>query len=132
MLEATREGLLRSAHDCAEGGLAVTLAECAFGTGGVGLAVDLTPVDASPAWTSVATLFSESASRVVVSVAREHVGALLDRATARGVPAREIGTTGTGRISVSINGQSAIDIAVSEAETIWDSALGKYFKQRAA
>ena len=33
----TREGLLRSAHDCAEGGLAVTLAECAFGTGGVGL-----------------------------------------------------------------------------------------------
>ncbi len=96
LLEAAREGLLRSAHDCAEGGLAVTLAECAFGTGGVGLAVDLTPVAASPAWMSVATLFSESASRVVVSVAREHVGALFDRATARGVPAREIGTTGTG------------------------------------
>ena len=70
-----------------------------------------------PAWTSVATLFSESASRVVVSVAREHVGALLDRARAFGVPAREIGTTGTGRINVSINGQSVIDIAVSEAET---------------
>ena len=50
------------------------------------------------------------------------VGALLARAKALGVPAREIGTTGTGRISVSINGRPAIDIAVSEAETIWDSA----------
>ena len=132
LIEVAREGLLRSAHDCAEGGLAVTLAECAFGTGGVGLTVDLTPVDAAAAWTSVATLFSESASRVVVSVAREHVGALLDRATARAVPARDIGITGTGRINVSINGQRVIDIAVSEAESIWDSALGKYFTQRAA
>jgi phosphoribosylformylglycinamidine synthase subunit PurL len=132
LIEGTREGLLRSAHDCAEGGVAVTLAECAFGTAGVGLTVDLTAVDASAAWTSVATLFSESASRVIVSVAREHVGDVLKRAAALGVPAREIGTTGTGRIHVSINGQSVIDIAVSEAESIWDSALGKYFKQRAA
>jgi phosphoribosylformylglycinamidine synthase len=132
LVAATREGLLRSAHDCAEGGLAVTLAECAFGTGGVGLTVDLPPVESSGAWISAATLFSESASRVVVAVAREHVDALLARASARGVPAREIGTTGSGRINVSINGQSVIDIAVSEAETIWDSALGKYFKQRAA
>jgi phosphoribosylformylglycinamidine (FGAM) synthase-like enzyme len=132
LLEAAREGLLRSAHDCAEGGLAVTLAECSFGTGGVGLTVDLTPAAASAAWTSVATLFSESASRVVVSVARKDVEALLDRAAARGVPARNIGTTGSGRINVSINGESAIDLAVSEAESTWDSALGKYFKQRAA
>ena len=132
-IERTREGLLRSAHDCAEGGLAVTLAECAFGTGGVGLTVDLTPVDASAAWTSVATLFSESASRVVVSVGtRARRRMCWSAPEALGVPAREIGTTGTGRINVSINGQSAIDIAVSEAESIWDSALGKYFKQRAA
>ena len=41
LVAAAREGLLRSAHDCAEGGLAVTLAECAFGTGGIGLKVDL-------------------------------------------------------------------------------------------
>ena len=37
LVSASREGLLTSAHDCAEGGLAVTLAECAFGTAGVGL-----------------------------------------------------------------------------------------------
>jgi hypothetical protein len=48
------------------------------------------------------------------------------------VPAREIGATGTGRIVVLINGRNVIDIGVDEAETIWDSALGQHFKQRAA
>jgi phosphoribosylformylglycinamidine synthase len=132
LVAGAREGFLRSAHDCAEGGLAVTLAECAFGTGGVGLSVDLPAVDAPDAWASAATLFSESASRVVVSVAREHLGALIARSNALGVPAREIGTTGGPSVSVSINGRTAIDIGVNEAETIWDTALGKYFKQRAA
>ena len=132
LVVVAREGLLRSAHDCAEGGVAVTLAECAFGTGGVGLRVDLPLVHAPRNWISAATLFSESASRVVVSVARESLGALLARAKALGVPAREIGTTGTPRISISIDGRLAIDVAVSEAETIWDTALEKFFKQRAA
>ncbi len=132
LVSATQEGLLKSAHDCAEGGLAVTLAECAFGTGGVGLSVGVPAVDAPAAWMSAATLFSESASRVVVSVGREKLEALMDRARVLGVPAREIGATGTGRISVSINGQNVIDVAVSEAETIWDGALETYFKQRAA
>jgi phosphoribosylformylglycinamidine synthase len=132
LVEAAREGFLRSAHDCAEGGVAVTLAECAFGTKGVGLTVDLPAVDSSGPWRSSATLFSESASRVVVSVAREHVGALLNRAKARGVPAREIGTTVAGRIHISVAGQTVIDIHVTEAETIWDGALEKYFKRQAA
>ena len=92
------------------------------------MTVDLPPVDASAAWTSVATLFSESASRVVVSVAREHVANVLERAGALGVPAREIGTTGTGRINVSINGQSVIDIAVSEAETHLGQRPGEVFQ----
>ena len=129
---SAREGLVRSAHDCAEGGLAVTLAECTFGTDGIGLDVDLRAVQAAAEWASATTLFSESASRAVVSVGGEHLAAFLAKATALGVPAREIGTTGTGRICVSINGRLAIDIAVSEAETIWDTALEKYFKQRAA
>jgi phosphoribosylformylglycinamidine synthase len=132
LVAAARESLIRSAHDCAEGGVAVTLAECAFGSGDIGLNVDVPAVDASREWGSTATLFSESASRVVVSVAPEHLAGFLQRAKNLGVPARDIGTTGGDRISVSINGQLAIDLALSEAETIWDSALEKYFKQRAA
>jgi phosphoribosylformylglycinamidine synthase subunit PurL len=132
LVSASREGLLQSAHDCAEGGLAVTLAECAFGTGGIGLTVDVPAVVAPAAWVPAATLFSETASRVVVSVGHEKLDALLDRARVFGVPARDIGATGTGRISVSIDGQPVIDIAVDDAETIWDSTLEKYFTQRAA
>jgi phosphoribosylformylglycinamidine synthase II len=133
VVAGAREGLLRSAHDCAEGGLSVALAECSFGTGGVGLNVDIpAAIDAPDAWSATSTLFSESASRIVVSVARGQLDAFLQRATAFGVPAREIGSTGTGRIRVSINGRSVIDIAVADAETIWDSALEKYFKSRAA
>jgi phosphoribosylformylglycinamidine synthase len=131
LVSAARDGLLHSAHDCAEGGLAVTLAECTFGTRGIGLTVNVPAVSASE-WTHTSTLFSESASRVVVSAAPQNLSALLDRAKALGVPAAQIGTTGSGRISVSINGSLAIDLAVSEAETIWDTALEKFFKQRAA
>ena len=132
LVAGTREGLIRSAHDCAEGGVAITLAECTFGTNGIGLSVDLEAVDAPSAWTSPSTLFSESASRVVVSVERGRLAELLARAKAFEVPAREIGTTGTGRIDVSINGSRVLDIAVNEAETAWDTALDRFFKQRAA
>jgi phosphoribosylformylglycinamidine synthase len=132
LVAGVRQGLIRSAHDCSEGGIAVTLAECAFGTGGIGLAVDLPAVDAPDGWAMTSTLFSESATRVVVSVAREQRAALLALARAFAVPAREIGQTGSARISVSINGRSGIDVPVSEAEAIWDSALDRYFKQRAA
>ena len=132
LVAAVREGLARSAHDCAEGGLAITLAECTFGTGGIGLNVDLIGVDTADAWVAASTLFSESASRVVVSVAPERAAAFQQRAKDFGVPARDIGTTGTARVRVLINGRSVIDIAVDEAEAIWDTALGKHFTQRAA
>jgi phosphoribosylformylglycinamidine synthase II len=82
-------GILRSAHDCSEGGLAVALAECAI-AGGVGVRVD-EPADglAPHLW-----LFSESASRAVVTCAPDDLAALLAEARARGLPARPIGTVG--------------------------------------
>jgi hypothetical protein len=69
---------------------------------------------------------------VVVTVARERVPAFQQRAKDCGVTVREIGTTGTSRIRVSIGGRDVIDIAVDEAEGIWDTALEQHFKQRAA
>ena len=63
LTRAAAAGMLQSAHDCSDGGVAVTLAECAFDTGGIGFKVDL------PASKNVvSTLFGESASRAVVSV----------------------------------------------------------------
>jgi phosphoribosylformylglycinamidine synthase len=81
---------------------------------------------------STSTLFSESASRVVVSVAGDRLGSLLALAATHGVPALHIGATGSSRINVLINGRTVVDIAVAEAEAAWDGALDQYFKQRAA
>jgi phosphoribosylformylglycinamidine synthase subunit PurL len=89
LLEAIRSGLVTSAHDCSDGGLAVALAECAMANreDGTSASVDLTH------WSSIAAralLFGEAQGRVVVSTgSAEEVGRI---AAAHGVPARRIGT----------------------------------------
>jgi phosphoribosylformylglycinamidine synthase len=116
-------GLLRSAHDCSDGGIAVTLAECCFDSGGTGV---------TAAVENEVELFSESASRIVVSVAASTEGEVLSRAASAGVPARRIGTTGGSRIEIAVAGQKTIDVAVAEAEHAWATALEKYFKKAVA
>jgi phosphoribosylformylglycinamidine synthase len=119
--DAAAAGLLRSAHDCSDGGIAVTLAESCFDTGEIGATVEL---DGS--------LFSETASRIVVSVSASKEQEVLARARAAGVPARRIGTTGGSRLKISVQGRATIDVSVAEAEQIWATALEKYFKRVAA
>ena len=88
LLEAIAAGVVRSAHDCSDGGLAVALAECAMmdRDHAFGFAVDLSP------WTTLphrALLFGEAHGRVVVSTADS--AAVLKIAQGYGVPARVIG-----------------------------------------
>jgi phosphoribosylformylglycinamidine synthase len=120
--------LLRSAHDCSDGGVAVTLAECAFDSGGVGCTVDI-PAAASRL---DATLFGESASRVIVSAKQQDTATLLQLAAELGVPARIVGTTGGPRITITVDGQAAIDCAITDAYSAWATALERYFAGRAA
>jgi phosphoribosylformylglycinamidine synthase len=125
-IELASGGFLRSAHDCADGGLAITLCECCFDTAGLGASIDL-----GGAVPTVA-LFSESASRIVVSVAASKEDEVLRRAAAAGVPARTIGTTGGTRVAVSVGGQTVIDSPVGALEQIWTDALANYFKRAVA
>jgi phosphoribosylformylglycinamidine synthase len=120
---AAAAGLLRSAHDCSDGGVAVTLAECCFDTGGIGV---------SAALTGEQEIFSESASRIVVSVSASNEEEVLKRAAAAGVPARRLGTTGGSRLHITAGGRKVIDVAIAEAETLWATALEKYFKKAVA
>jgi phosphoribosylformylglycinamidine synthase len=132
LVEAVAAGMLRSAHDCAEGGVAVTVAESAFDTG-LGVDVDLTAVEAADGsgWTDTATLFSESASRVVVSVTPAALAELLALAAARGVPAARIGTVGGDRIRIAIGGRPALDEPLADVEAIWSGSIAGYFERRA-
>jgi phosphoribosylformylglycinamidine synthase len=92
LIAAAREDLLSSGHDCSDGGLAVALAESAI-EGGHGFAVTV-PGDL-PAHVA---LFSESASRAIVSVALECEERLTLSAAERGVPIARLGETGGPRV----------------------------------
>jgi len=68
---AQQEGLIASCHDLSDGGLAVALAETAF-AGGFGLTVDLHDVPVDAAMREDKVLYSESASRLLVTVKEEN------------------------------------------------------------
>ena len=123
LVEGAAAGVIRSAHDCAEGGLAVTIAECCFDSS-FGVEVALAGV-ATPtaAWRNVATLFGESASRVVVSVSPDRVESLLSMAAAAKLPAAQIGIVGGDRIRVSVEGERVLDEPLAATELVWSTAL---------
>jgi len=93
---AAREKLLRSAHDCSEGGLAVTLAECAIGgpyaPSGIGAMIDLTAYagDLDPQ----RLMFGEDHGRVVITCSRTQADRVVELATELGVPAMAVGFVG--------------------------------------
>ena len=100
LVDAAAEGLLLSAHDCSEGGLAVTLAECCFDTGGIGVVVDV-PEASEALEPSVLGLgdrrwrSSRSQRRAWSSRRRRRISRRSSRrAKAAGVPAELIGRTG--------------------------------------
>ena len=121
--------LVHSAHDCADGGLAVTLAECTFGDGGIGAEVSIEGVTVSsqPRINVAAALFGESASRVVVSTSPDLVTEVLQLAAKAGVPARVIGETGGNRLRMAVAGTVEVDVAIDEAESAWSDAIGRLF-----
>jgi phosphoribosylformylglycinamidine synthase len=99
VLAMNHEGLLSSAHDCSEGGLACALAECALGDGESPLGVaaeideDLRPVVA---------LFGESQGRIVVSCPPDRTAEILRIAGRYDVPARRIGNVATAESGFSL------------------------------
>jgi len=131
LVAGAARGLFKSAHDCAEGGVAVTLAECCF-SGTPGVEADLPAVAAEAGFGDIATLFGESASRAVVSVSAGRDGEALELARAEGVPAAVVGRVGGGRVRLAVGGRRVIDEAVDAAERIWDGAIASRFERTVA
>jgi phosphoribosylformylglycinamidine synthase len=125
--------LIKSAHDCADGGLAVTIAECCFGSG-VGITADIRsiPQPAAAHLAEAAVLFGETASRVVISAAAANLEVVLERAARAGVPARVIGETGGADLRVAVDGRRAIEVSVADAEGAWSTAIETRFARRVA
>ena len=110
-----RAGLVKSAHDCSEGGLAVALAESCFNPKQrFGADVDLRGVEApvsgarnpdNAAGTAATTLFNESQSRIVISVAAKDVNKTMSILGEGGVPFQQLGKVGGDELRVQINDQ---------------------------
>ena len=130
IVQLVGEGLVQSAHDCAEGGLAVAVAECTFDSGGIGVQVDVAAAVPAGPYQAAATLFGESASRVVVSVAPEGVDAVLTAAAGAGVPVARIGETGGDLIRLAVNGTVAVETPVASAELAWQTAIERRMARR--
>ena len=118
--ELAAEDLVRSQHDCAEGGLLVALAECCLAPRasiGASLVLESNGVRRS------ALLYGEDASRVVASCPPAGVEAVMARAASKGVPCAAIGTVGGERLAVKVDGEAAVDLPVSEIRMAWDNGL---------
>jgi phosphoribosylformylglycinamidine synthase len=114
---AATDGLLTGSHDLSDGGLAQALVEACL-VGGRGATVDLLPsIDPFVA------LFSESAGRVLVTVAPERADEVRSRAEAAGVPVRTLGVTGGAELAVA--GVPALSLA--ELRAAWEGTLPALF-----
>ncbi len=134
LADLAADRLVRSAHDCSDGGLAVTLAESCFDTDGIGadVSIERTAVAKAEPINVAAALFGESASRVVISAAPDAVSEVVKRAGDAGVPARIIGRTGGRSLRIAVGGRVVVDVMLTDAERAWSDALQKYFVKRVA
>ena len=118
VIELIQLGLVDSTHDCADGGVAVALAEKALPKG-VGARVNL----ACGGLFAEFALFGEDASRIVISCDPGQVARIKEVAEKRGAAAEVIGETIEGRLEISLDGKVVISTAVSELSEAYEGAL---------
>jgi phosphoribosylformylglycinamidine synthase subunit PurL len=119
---AVGAGLVTAAHDCAEGGLAVALAEaCVTGRERVGGEVTL------PASTRAdLTLFGEGPSRVIVTVEPVRVREFEALMAESAIPWRWIGTTEGERLRITVGAETVIDAALETLERAWRTGFERH------
>jgi phosphoribosylformylglycinamidine synthase len=118
VIELVQQGLVDSTHDCTDGGVAVALAEKALSKG-VGARVNL----ASGSLFGEFALFGEDASRIVISCDPGNLARIKVVAEKYSAAADVIGETIPDRLEISLDGEVVISAAVSELDTVYESAL---------
>ncbi len=118
LIELAAAGLMDSAHDCSDGGLAVAIAESGF-RHRIGAAIDLSSGGLPPEF----VLFGEDASRVVVSTAPDKVEQVREIAVKYGVALDFLGSTAPDKLEIRIDGKMAVSATVADLATGWGKAL---------
>lgn len=115
-VEAIDKGIIRSAHDLSDGGLAVALAECCVSGPEKPLGVR---IEMHEMIRGDAVLFSESQSRIVVSVAEENLAQLREIAADHHAPMQVIGVVGGASFFI----QPLLRLPVDELRALWSGGL---------
>jgi phosphoribosylformylglycinamidine synthase len=112
------EGILASAHDISDGGIAVALAECGFASNGLA---------AEAAWhtnePAELTLFAETGARAVVSLSQASLARLLTLAAQYKLTASVIGRVTRGQFQLSLNGATVVRDHPASLGEIWSGAI---------
>lgn len=125
-LEAAEAGLLASAHDCSDGGLAIALAECCFSSlNRPAMGADIIFSDALAALPPASMLFGESPSRIIVSFPGSSRAAVESIAERENCPFTVIGYVGGNTLRIKLAQKEAISTDISEIEKAWRSSLAK-------
>jgi phosphoribosylformylglycinamidine synthase len=114
------QGLVRSAHDCSDGGLAVALAESGLAAPGGPLGAE---VELPGALRPDALLFGESASRILVTVRPQDEARAVALARSHGAPCAPIGRVAADWIRIAA-GSARVDVALPDAAAAWETAFG--------
>ncbi len=120
-LQMAEAGHLRSAHDCADGGLGVTLAEACFsslGRDAVGATINL-----HNDLQSTSLLFSETPSRIVISFDPADESAVRQIAERNNSPFTIIGRVGGNRLTVNVGTKNVVEASVAQLESAWCDGL---------
>lgn len=123
-LAAIQAGLICSAHDCSEGGLAVALAESCFSHDArpaIGASVNFN----SSLIPHRSSLFSESPSRIIVSVKPDNVAAVQALAAQHNASCSVIGEVGGEDLRITMEGEGCIQHSVRLLENDWRKALSR-------
>jgi phosphoribosylformylglycinamidine synthase subunit PurL len=118
VIEIVQQGLADSVHDCADGGLAVALAEKAFPK-----RIGVRAKFASGGLPAEFLLFGEDASRILLSCDPANLARIQQIAGKFGIVADSIGETIPERLEISLDGKVVISAPVSELNGVFESAL---------
>lgn len=121
-LESIKQGLVRSAHDCSQGGLAVALAQCCISDPEnlIGAVIDNLPFDDLR---TDALLFAESQSRIILSCKEEDVEKIKAIAQANNAAFNVIGITRGKKLIIKRGQEELISLSLQKMHDAWDKAL---------
>ena len=120
LLDAHKIGLIKSAHDCSEGGLAVTLSESCISNKDrkIGAVIDL-----NENMRSDALLFGETQSRIIITASPAKIDSLKNVLEGYKIPYTLIGKVGGERLIINNNSSRLIDISIDNLNNAWRDSI---------